>query len=127
MLLSPGGLCKSHFSFSYRSRWELSHANDTRHTYGDNEGEDTLKGFEPSDSPFVVDPTIGGGHGIDPDDKFAVGDVDAESPGAQESREWQESRDETSALKPKYGVPDEEGFENVWGESPGASEARENP
>jgi len=70
---------------------------------------------------------MGDGHGIDPDDKFAVGDDDAESPGAQESREWQESRDETPALKPKYGVPDEEGFENVWGESPGASEARENP
>lgn len=70
----------------------------------------------------MINPQI---RGIDSDDTFAVGDDDAESPGAQESREWQESSYETSALNSKYGVPDEEGFENVWGES-GASGGRED-
>jgi len=75
----------------------------------------------------VVDPKNGDDESADPDDQFAVGDDDAESPGAQESKEWQDSREETPVLKPKYGMSGEEGFENVWGESPSRSEARENP
>ena len=58
-------------------------------------------------------------------------DDEATSPGAEESRAWgrEESEHEVPKLKPKYGLPGEEGFENVWGEASEHphGEPKENP
>ncbi|KFY59597.1 hypothetical protein V496_05632 [Pseudogymnoascus sp. VKM F-4515 (FW-2607)] len=95
-------------------------------TYG-NEGEEVREGFEPEDGSPVIDPKDGDEENSNPNDRFTIGDDDSESPGAHESREWQENREEvTPILSPKYGLPGED-LENVWsGESP-SGPAKENP
>lgn len=95
-------------------------------TYG-NEGEEVREGFEPEDGSNFIDPKEGDDENPTPNDKFAVGEDDSESPGAHESREWQEGREEiTPILSPKYGLPGED-LENVWSnESPSGPE-KENP
>lgn len=58
-------------------------------------------------------------------------DDEATSPGAEERRQWgsREEEHEAPKLKPKYGLPGEEGFENVWGEASEHphGEPKENP
>jgi len=92
-------------------------------TYG-NTGEDIREGFEPTDSAAAVDPKD------DEEDEFAVGedDGDGDSPGAEESRQWQEEQEDEPAvvLKPKYGVPGED-LENVWGGGEPSEPPQENP
>lgn len=63
---------------------------------------------------------------------------EATSPGAEESRAWaddghaehgEHEEHEVPKLKSKYGLPGEEGFENVWGEASEHphGEPKENP
>lgn len=53
-------------------------------------------------------------------------DDEGNSPGAEESREWNESREPDVALKPKYGL-DGEDLADVWGNSEPLGAPRENP
>lgn len=86
-----------------------------RRTYGDNEGEDIREGFEPS------------GSGPNPDgNEFVVGEDDGESPVGEEAREWNEEREPTVTLKPKYGMVGED-LENVWGGDGSSEPPKENP
>jgi hypothetical protein len=97
-------------------------ANMTSRTYGGNEGEDIREGFEPTDSPEVIDPKDN-----EDNNEFVVGDEDeANSPGGEEAREWNETRKPDVVLKPKYGV-DGEDFENVWGGRASSEPPKENP
>ena len=65
------------------------------------------------------------------EDKFVIEEEDGTtSPGAEESKAWgQKDEDDVPRLKPKYGLPGEEGFENVWGEvaEHPHGEPKENP
>lgn len=95
-------------------------------TYGEHEGEEIREGFEPTDDPPIIDPKIGEdtsskktNENTNPNDLFTIGeDDDATSPGAEERAQWgqkDEPEVEVPKLAPKYGLPEEEGFENVWG------------
>ena len=119
---------------------------ECRRTYG-KEGEEIREGFEPTDEPPVIDPkegedprslknrkpaTYDKGLGGSNEDKFVIEEDDeATSPAAEESKAWgqKDKEDDVPRLKPKYGLPGEEGFENVWGaaaEHP-HGEPKENP
>lgn len=91
-------------------------------THGQNEGEDIREGFEPNDSPAVVDPKEGEGgrHSVVGEDGH-----DGQTPGAEETQAWKESEPEI-LLKPKYGVEGED-FENVWGVDGPSEPPKENP
>lgn len=80
--------------------------------------------------PDTYDKGLGGPN----EDKFVIEEDDgATSPGAEEQRLWgkrdDEEEDEVPKLKPKYGLPGEEGFENVWGDATEHKhgEPKENP
>lgn len=91
-----------------------------RKTYGEMEGEDIREGFEPTDRPEVVDPKV------DDDNNFAIGEDGAESPGAEESRQWQEVPSPAVIIPAKYGVEGED-LENVWAGSNPSEPPKENP
>ncbi len=100
-----------------------------RRTYGGKEGEEIREGFEPTDSPPVIDPKEGEDENdhTNNSDKFVLDEEDTTSPGAEERNEWGENRF-SPKLKPKYGVSGEEGFENVWEEAAEShTKAKENP
>ena len=105
-------------------------ANPIRRTYGSQEGEEIREGFEPTDDPPIIDPKVPDNENTNPNDQFVVGDDDdTTSPGAEERVQWQQTREDIPKLAPKYGLPEEEGFENVWGnasEHP-HGEPKENP
>lgn len=63
------------------------------------------------------------------DEEFGVdGDQNhgSDQDNSEESRHWNEARQENVLLKPKYGV-DGEAFENVWGSGEPSTPPRENP
>lgn len=87
-------------------------------TYGEHEGEDIREGFEPTDSADVVDPKVDDHH------DFVI--EDDESPGAEESRQWQEVPSPAVRIPPKYGIEGED-LENVWGGASPKEPPKENP
>ncbi|CAD6447056.1 293d8bda-7e1b-474d-966f-bb659da967ee [Sclerotinia trifoliorum] len=102
--------------------WNAAEPRRYVRTYGDGTGEDIREGFEPTDDVEAVDPKPGL-------DEFAVdGNEDHNSTrdDSEESRHWNEAREASVLLKPKYGV-DGEAFENVWGSGEPSTPPRENP
>lgn len=77
----------------------------------------------PTDSAAAVDPKAGDGEDTT-DANFAVGED--ESPGAEESREWNEVHAPEVILQPKYGVGEED-LENVWNGGEPSRPPKENP
>jgi hypothetical protein len=87
-------------------------------TYGEDTGEDIREGYEPAKDVAIIDD--------DGDSQFAIGNDEGESPGAEETRQWQDAQEPAFTLKPKYGLDGEE-FENVWGGGEPSEPPKENP
>ncbi|RAL66155.1 hypothetical protein DID88_005827 [Monilinia fructigena] len=80
-------------------------------TYGEGTGEDIREGFEPTNDVEAVDPKPG------LDEEFAIdGDKyhSSSQDDSEESRHWNEARQENVLLKPKYGL-DGEAFRECLG------------
>jgi hypothetical protein len=107
-----------------------------RRTYGPKEGEEIREGFEPTDSPPIIDPKVEDNASSSKTPQrdespgkspFALGEDETPSPGAEESEIWKKDEDHSPPLlKPKYGFPGED-MENVWSQGEPKGEARENP